>query len=217
MNFSTNELILLKYLNNAKENNPIPQYFSTKYNIDVDYCIKKFWDCGLIVYSSIYDSLNHYTVQQLKDILSKENLSVPGNKSALITRIVDNMDTSLLQQDLDKYISLSDKGLQLLKDNLSDETYNKRYVLNRHLQSYEERFAKACEDLKKQQKLDKQNMKGVYTITTMNDSAVCDYCSSLKGKKFYIADAVVGVNYPPFKDCKCDFCRCFASYDIEFI
>ena len=58
-------------------------------------------------------------------------------------------------------------------------------------------------------------MSCVYYIRSCKDSAVCKECRKLDGKKFNIKDAVIGKTYPPFNHCKGEFCRCFASHDIE--
>ena len=53
-----------------------------------------------------------------------------------------------------------------------------------------------------------------YTIRTCKDERVCSACSDMEGKSFNALDAVIGYNYPPFDKCSCEFCRCFASFDI---
>ena len=53
-----------------------------------------------------------------------------------------------------------------------------------------------------------------YTIRTCKDERVCSACSDMDGKSFNALDAVIGYNYPPFDKCGCEFCRCFASFDI---
>ena len=53
-----------------------------------------------------------------------------------------------------------------------------------------------------------------YTIRTCKDERVCSACSALEGKSFNALDAVIGFNYPPLDKCSCEFCRCFASFDI---
>ena len=54
-----------------------------------------------------------------------------------------------------------------------------------------------------------------YKVLHCNDKAVCDRCRSVEGKKFKIANAQVGVNYPPFFDCNCECCRCHAVIDYD--
>lgn len=56
-----------------------------------------------------------------------------------------------------------------------------------------------------------------YTIQTMKDERVCEYCKSLQGKTFLTREAQIGINYPPFYKCKSDFCRCFAAFNFDII
>lgn len=53
-----------------------------------------------------------------------------------------------------------------------------------------------------------------YTIQTMKDEKVCAYCQSMNGKVFSPDKAIIGVNYPPFDKCTCDFCRCWAFHEL---
>gem|GEM_PF-2422942 len=43
-----------------------------------------------------------------------------------------------------------------------------------------------------------------YEVSTCGDSRVCAACRAQEGKKYYVKDAVIGVNAPPF----CEECRC---------
>jgi hypothetical protein len=52
-----------------------------------------------------------------------------------------------------------------------------------------------------------------YKIKSLGDS--CECCKALEDKEFDLKDAVIGVNYPPFNNCTCDVCRCFASHNIN--
>ena len=58
------------------------------------------------------------------------------------------------------------------------------------------------------------NLIYTYTIRTCKDNRVCPACSAMEGKSYNALEAVIGYNYPPFDKCTCDFCRCFASFDI---
>lgn len=212
MEFSKEQLILLRYLHNRLENATIPNYFSDRYNLHATECIKEFWHNGLIEYATIDVVAEHYSIQQIKKILSEHNLPISGNKTALIERLISNIDESVLMTDFKKYVVVSDKGWELLNNNLSEDEYFNRNVIKRHIPTYEERLQKSIADI---EKLKKSPVKWIYTIRTMKDGAVCEHCRELEGKTFSSKDAVPGVNYPPFKDCKCEFCRCYASHDIE--
>ena len=43
-----------------------------------------------------------------------------------------------------------------------------------------------------------------YKIESVGDAHVCAYCQAHNGRAYYIRDAVIGKNAPPFcKDCRC--------------
>ena len=53
-----------------------------------------------------------------------------------------------------------------------------------------------------------------YTIKALNDEHVCEHCKSLNGHSFEYKDAVIGITYPPFNECKSEFCRCLALFEL---
>lgn len=57
--------------------------------------------------------------------------------------------------------------------------------------------------------------KSKYTIHTMKDERTCKVCKKREGKSFPVSKAEFGVNYPPFDDCTCEYCRCYASISIN--
>lgn len=214
MELSKEQLILLRYIHNTPEDATIPNHFSYRYNLNATECIKEFWNNGLIEYATIGVIAEHFSVQRIKKILSEHNLPISGNKAVLIERLISNIDESELMTNFKKYIVVSDKGWKLLKDNLSEDEYFNRNVIKRHIPTYEERLKKATTELERSQSIRLPRGKMVYKIVTL-DNATCEHCKAFEGKIFDIKDAVPGVNYPPFKDCKCEFCRCYASHDIE--
>lgn len=60
-----------------------------------------------------------------------------------------------------------------------------------------------------------ESYKSYYEICSMEDESVCEQCAALNGKHFPTANAVIGVNYPPFVNCSSEHCRCFASFHVE--
>ncbi len=50
-----------------------------------------------------------------------------------------------------------------------------------------------------------------YKIKTTEDARTCSFCKKMNNKEFPYSDAKIGINYPPFYDCKCDFCRCYVE------
>lgn len=75
------------------------------------------------------------------------------------------------------------------------------------------RIITAIDDLISQKSL--RDYMSHYTIQSMQDSRTCPYCKRLQDKLLNIADAVIGVNYPPFDHCTDEYCRCFVSLDID--
>ena len=296
ISLNTSELILLKYLNDFKQGEQLPNYFSSQHGLNVEDCIKKFWDNRLISYSPVNDVLKHYTIPQLKSILSDNNLSVSGKKNMLIERIIANIDIDLLESKLDKYISITPKGKEQL-ETLSDDEYKNRYSLNYLIpnienlmtsiinndfidigtnipfeDTYDKYTIKSCQsfyktsslsnevkaiiilgflqgnrpetiqqsiryylsinvdisnihrgiawirsysELTKLKDYENEQIKYIYTIKTAKDNSVCSYCNSLQDKTFDLADAIIGVNYPPFNSCTCEHCRCYATHKIK--
>lgn len=212
MELSKEKLILLRYIHNSPESDVFPNFFSNRYHLNTAECIKEFWDNGLIEYATVDVVVSHYSVQRIKKILSEHNLPVSGNKSTLIERLLSNIDESILTANSKKYIVLSSKGKDILKDNLSEEEYFNRNVIRRTIPTFEERLQKSITEIEELKKL---SVKWTYTIRTMGDRGVCEHCGALEGKTFNLTDAIPGINYPPFKDCKCEFCRCLALHDFE--
>ncbi len=76
------------------------------------------------------------------------------------------------------------------------------------------RYLHAMTELKKLPK-DTSFLTYTYTIQTMGDQRTCTHCQYMQGKMFNLRDAQIGVNYPPFYDCKSDFCRCFVRIGFD--
>lgn len=210
-----NKLILLKHLDNRRENDSIPNYFAFHYRLDIDECIKEFWNNHLITYASVTDTLKHCTIQQLKSMLSEHGLSVSGNKGILIERLAVNVDENTLFQNLDKYIIVTDEGKKLL-ESLSDDDWNNRFPIRPKLsdeERFKQRFVKSINELELSRKL-RVHLPVRYTVHTVKDITVCEYCKSFEGRELDIKDAVVGINYPPFEKCTCSCCRCFTVSEI---
>ena len=63
-------------------------------------------------------------------------------------------------------------------------------------------------------KLEGSGLKYIYTIRTCNDEKTCPICSAYEGVDMDILNAKIGENYPPFNECKCEVCRCFAELNL---
>ncbi len=210
------KLILLKSLDDFEAFAALPNYYVYIHNLDVEQCTKMFLDADLITYAPVNIALNHCTVAELKDMLSEYGLPISGNKNILINRLVENIDNNALQSKLKRYTIVTELGARVLDAYFKKEDFDKRYSFNKFEQSKEERFVnRYIEAVKTVEKMKKTPIPYVYTIRSCGDEAVCKHCKKMYGKKFNIKDAVVGINYPPFKDCTCDFCRCYASHDLD--
>lgn len=94
-------------------NDDYPRYMS--YSYDIHQPLKKhkqFIKDGYLVQGSIEDSLALLKSQELKDILSKNNLSTTGKKAVLLQRIMDNVDIKTI--NIRPIYILSSSGLDYL-------------------------------------------------------------------------------------------------------
>lgn len=55
----------------------------------------------------------------------------------------------------------------------------------------------------------------IYTVKTASDERCCEHCKQLEGHIFEPDDAKLGITFPPFDKCACDYCRCYASISIR--
>lgn len=63
--------------------------------------------------------------------------------------------------------------------------------------------------------LEGSTLKYMYTIESCKDEQVCEYCEQFQLKEFDVKEAVIGENYPPFNKCTCNYCRCFAVFNLR--
>ena len=83
---------------------------------------------------------------------------------------------------------------------------------------YAMRFIKAHSELIKQRRFANSSPNtplSVYKIIHRDDNCTCEHCKSFAGRTFETKNALVGVNYPPFKNCQSEFCRCFVLHDFK--
>lgn len=53
-----------------------------------------------------------------------------------------------------------------------------------------------------------------YTVFTSDTENTCAECKQMEGKTFLIAEAMPGVNYPPFDFCTAGFCMCTVTFNF---
>ena len=87
------EVLLLEYCSYGTYPGPkngYPGFWWFEYGIrDVGSALKSLEDRGYIILATAKDSLNSFTIPQLKELLSSKNLPVAGKKADLIMRVAD--------------------------------------------------------------------------------------------------------------------------------
>jgi|GEM_PF-4861547 len=126
------EIILLWWLKGKprieKISNP-PLYFKLSYGINVNNSLSKLHALNLLRFSTAEESLPLLTVKELKEILRINNLTMSGKKAELIVKILDNVSSDLLEQQVPyHHMLLTDKGL--------DISNNYAYIVEAHRDSY---------------------------------------------------------------------------------
>lgn len=119
----------------GKEENYIPaqKYWKDVYNLNVQKSLKRLSSNHLLeINYSLNDSLYALKVDELKEILRKNNLKVSGRKKELVNRIIDNVDIDNLKGSLSKVYTATPKGQKLIDDtNFINYTHRKlRNYLN---------------------------------------------------------------------------------------
>lgn len=309
---SDSEKALLRYLDGHQVGERIPNYFTyAPHNLDVEKCIKKFFDCGYLGYAPISYALSRTTIANLKEIANCHNVKVSGKKQDIIDTLLSAVNENDLISHFDvKYYAVTESPKNKTID-ISDKLYFNRYtsafpyigsnpsnitiplgfikarqfdklyqffqdsgeplpITHANYQSYFQfldmdlsvlgrpqyttdeikcyalffsmrgmriesaktvidhllsidmpfgllhtmmRLPRSIDDILSRQSM--QKYYPYYKILTCDDKSVCDKCKNMEGKKLKIANAQVGVNYPPFFDCECKSCRCHAVIDDD--
>ena len=214
------DLILLRYLNGTKVGDRIPNYFQTVYHLDAEEYIQTFLTRGVLTYAPFRDTLSHQTIAALQEAAVKIGIPAPkGKKEAIIdTLLAAAPEAELKAVFPERYYRVTDAGQAALSA-LSDDEYYDRIPKPVQMPP-EQRKAKAIEEylnaLEAAQQLKPLGIDYVYTVRTAQDDSVCPACKSQEGITRNVFEAVLGKNYPPFDECTCDCCRCFAIHDIVF-
>ena len=116
------EILLLEYCSYGTYPGPkngYPGFWWFEYGIrDVGSALRSLEDRGYIVFSTAKGSLDHYTIPQLKELLSSNDLPTSGKKEDLVMRVADMFSESeLLATGVQiKYI-LTELGQRELTEN----------------------------------------------------------------------------------------------------
>lgn len=111
-------VVFLNWVNGMgiSNNDGYPKYFLYDYGIqDCQKFHKKMISENFLKKASIDTVLHKKTINELKEILEKNNLKKTGNKKELIKRIIEETDIS--QINISDIFELSEKGEKFLKEN----------------------------------------------------------------------------------------------------
>lgn len=109
------EIILMDWLENKKQTDLPPDYFSIFYEINYNISINKLASNNYIRTSTPSESLYSLKIKDLKEILKNNSLKVSGKKAELIKRIQDNVEEYLYANTVPKCWSLTNQGEKIIE------------------------------------------------------------------------------------------------------
>lgn len=115
--FKPNEIAFLNYVDGLPKDNVFPEYWKISYGINFKTIFDKFLNHKLLTYE--YDpktSLMRKYIPELKEFLKEYNLPVNGKKEILVDRIINNIDSEILQKKLNnqQLYKITQKGLDII-------------------------------------------------------------------------------------------------------
>ena len=116
------EILLLEYCSYGTYPGPkngYPGFWWFEYGIrDVGAALKSLEYRGYIVFATAKDSLNNFTMPQLKEMLSAKNLPVTGKKADLVMRVAEAFsEAELLETGIQVKYMLTELGQRELSEN----------------------------------------------------------------------------------------------------
>lgn len=116
------EVLLLEYCSYGTYPGPkngYPGFWWFEYGIrDVGAALKSLEDRGYIVFSTAKDSLNNFTIPQLKELLTSKELTTSGKKADLVMRVADAFsEAELLATGVQIKYMLTELGQRELNEN----------------------------------------------------------------------------------------------------
>lgn len=116
------EVLLLEYCSYGTYPGPkngYPGFWWFEYGIrDVGATLKSLEDRGYIVFATAKDSLNNFTMPQLKEMLSAKNLPTTGKKADLVARVSEMFsEAELLATGIQVKYMLTELGQRELSEN----------------------------------------------------------------------------------------------------
>ena len=142
------EILFLWYIYNHKistENMNIPGYWTHEYNLNYQEIFEKFFKMGYLRWGDLKDSINTYTIKQIKHYTALKGLSSSGKKIDLINRILDHSpENEIVDFFKNKTFQSTPQGVQIVLDNEHIVYFHQRknyfnipikYVYKKHCQS----------------------------------------------------------------------------------
>lgn len=117
----------------------------------------------------------------------------------------------LAREKCDNDIDLVTSSYYRRHSDIFYELYNIKIPNNVFMQL--ENYRHSYKELKKS--MDLSDFHKYYTILPAKDQKTCKYCKKFKDEKMLYSEAKIGINYPPFYNCRADFCRCMVIPVLE--
>lgn len=116
------EILLLEYCSKGTYPNPkngYPGFWWFEYGIrDVGAALKHLEERGYITFASVKESVNSFTIPQLKELLMEHGESTTGKKAELVARVSDTIsEETLVSAGVQPKYRLTEKGMQELSEN----------------------------------------------------------------------------------------------------
>lgn len=117
-NLTGNDVLILHYINKNSSASELKQTFWKEYyNNDNEKSIQRLIENDYLeLKQDEYISLNRLTLDELKNILRKDNLKLSGKKSELIERIIKESSKENYQDYLQLERCITDKGKELINN-----------------------------------------------------------------------------------------------------
>lgn len=114
--FTDSELKFLAYsAGHDTDIHSFSKHFFYQYNLNYKKTIKKLLDANLLIIGTAEDSLNIYTVKELKDYLKQQDISTTGKKDILIEKII-SQTTEYADFFTKRTYSLTSEGKLMVDD-----------------------------------------------------------------------------------------------------
>lgn len=136
------EVLMLYYARSyTTEEDSFHTFWDYLYAIDNPHVLlNKLFHSGFICLASAKDSITHYKLQEIKELLKEQGLKLSGKKQELIDRLIDNSSSEYLEEKITRRnYELTELGKQELQEN--------EYVT--YFGQYEERYGFSIWDINK--------------------------------------------------------------------